>query len=207
MGWTGTILTFLGVFFGGVSAYYARRTYQHDRAKQHKSGGSNPDWQHRARDVHSSRLWKYGIVVAAFILLAGVLLIIHPGGSSPNPSTTGYKHLYNKSETISLFTGGGVTFQRNGAVITFPSDITYTGTWGIASGSLDEWNSNSTPGASDCVHEQGVNTADDTTAVIGARYCYVNSGSSDGSIIVVLTVTGTSQTGVIFDAQVWAPNL
>jgi hypothetical protein len=208
MGWTGTILAFLGVFFGGVSAYYARRTYQHDHAKQHKSGGNNADWQHRARPVHSSRLWKYGIVVAAFTLLAGVLLIIHPGGSSPpNPSTTGYKHLYNKSVAISLFTGEGVTFQTNGAVLTFASDIAYTGTWGITSGSLDEWNSSSTPSASDCAHEQGVNTADDTTAVIAAKYCYVNTASSDGSIIAVLTVTGTSQTGVMFDSQVWAPNL
>lgn len=208
MGWIGAAVSFLGVFFAGVSAYLALRTYQHDRAEQHKGGENNPDRQHRAGDAHSSRLWKYGIVLAAFTLLAGALLSKLPGGSSPsNRSTSGYNHLYNKSVAISLFTVGGVTFQKDGIVSTFSADITYTGTWGIASGSLDEWNSNSTPSPSDCAHEQGVNTADDTTAVTGARYCYVNSDSSDGSIIAVLTVTGTSGTGVIFDAQVWAPNL
>jgi hypothetical protein len=239
MGWT-ELLTFLGVLFGGVSAlfggvsaFYARITFQRDSTKQHKNGEASPDLRYRAGDVHGSRLWKYGVVVGvACILLAGFLLIIHPGVSSPpasgpqpTPSSRGssssggaippsspklsateYMPLWNKSVAISLF-GDGVAFQQNGAPLTFLSDITYGGKWGVASGSLDEWISNSTPSPSDCAHEQGVNTANGTAAVMGARYCYVNTGSpnENGPIVVVLTVTGTSQVGVTFDAQAWAP--
>jgi hypothetical protein len=231
MGWTGLILSFLGVLFGGVSAYYAHVTYQHDRVKQHQSGEANPDWRYRSGDARGSRLWKYGLVVGSCILLTGVLLIIHPGGSLPPASgsqstqhprgsssngatitqsssslpSAEYMPLWSTSVSISLFTVGGVTFQQNGAVITFSSDISYGGTWSTTTGSLDEWNSNIAPTPSNCVHEQGVNTAAGTTATIGAKYCYVNTGSPNGPIVVVLAVTGTSQTGVIFNARAWAP--
>ena len=172
------------------------------------------------------------VAVAAAVVAGIILAIIHfgqgssvsagpsgspnsGGGSSssggtvtpspPNPSPTEYMLLWNRSVAISLFTVDGATFQQNGAVLTFPSDISYGGTWSTTNGSLDEWNSNSTPSPSDCAHEQGVNTANGTTAAIGAKYCYVNTGSPNGPIVVVLTVTGTYQTGVIFDARAWAP--
>ena len=232
MGWTGPILSFLGVVFGGVSAYYARVTYRRDRTEEHQGGQAKPNRQYSAGDACGTRLWKYGLAVAACILLAGVLLIIHPGGSSPSASGTRltqssrgstssggtitpsppnlspseYMLLWSSSVSISLFDVGGVTFQQNGAVVTFLSDVSYGGTWSTTTGSLDKWNSASTPSPSDCAHEKGVNTADGTTGAIGAKYCYVNTGSPNGPIVVVLTVTGTSQTGVMFDARAWAPN-
>jgi hypothetical protein len=81
MAWAGLILSFLGVFFGAVSAYYAHITYQRDHAPQH-GGAAYPGSRH-TENRRGSRLWKFGIVAAVFTLAIGVLLIIHPGGSSP----------------------------------------------------------------------------------------------------------------------------
>ncbi len=174
-----------------------------------------------------------GVVISFFVataaaVVAGIILaLIHLGtgssgpaspsdGSSssggtttkprPNPSPTAYTLLWNQSVELSHSGSDGVVFQQNGAVpIPNVGEIMYDVEWTSLSGSLNIWNYRSMPSPSDCADQQGVNTANSTISAIGDRYCYVNTKSPGGPIVVAITVTGIPQNGIIFDARAWAP--
>jgi hypothetical protein len=179
--------------------------------------------------------------VAVAVVAAIVIAALHIGSgssnsSSPSVSTTssptghvttspmaeGYAALWHKS--ISIDTDGlkGVTFQQNGPAIGASwVDLGYyadTG-WGTPTKSLSltEWLTHGAPSAADCASNQshGGKTAFYTIAEVGDEYCFVDNGSPNGPIVVVITVTGISQVaegpiteedGITFYATAWTPN-
>jgi hypothetical protein len=133
--------------------------------------------------------------------------------SSPTPPTPGYTSLWrNRSVNLSTTGLSGVIFQQNGPVTTpfgdgGASDVVYSGSWQIQNGSMSEWLSSSAPGPGSCASQSGKNAAENTAAVTGDQYCFVNDEAPDGPIIVTMKVTGFSQTpnDIIVSTSGWAP--